>query len=456
MPHASLWTQGFRSSLRILALPVLAFAIQACSPGVSGSQAPEVLQGTNASAAAIVSPVTGLIGKRIKHVVIVIQENRSLTNFFAGYPGAVAPMTGATLNNEQIALQPVTFKAPDMDHTWNGAMVDWDNGKMDGFNTAEAYSYVNRSLVAPLWNMARHYVLADHMFPTEFGPSFTAHLDLIASTANLTPDRAEVDIPDGAWRCDAVAGTRTNLISSTRTYETLAGPFPCFTQFRTMAEVLDQAHVSWRYYAPPIGHSISWSAFDAIKYVWDGPDWKNDVVNPQTKFLSDAAAGKLAGVTWVVPDFYDSDHPGSNSDTGPSWVTAIVNSIGQGPDWNSTAIVVVWDDWGGWYDSVPPPQKDFVGLGIRVPCLIISPYAKKGYVSHTQYEFGSVLKFVEQTFGLGPIGNPAFGYTDTRATSLVDSFDFTRKPSAFVKIPAKYPVSYFLHERPSMRLPDDI
>jgi phospholipase C len=225
-----------------------------------------------------------------------------------------------------------------------------------------------------------------------------------------------------------------------------------------MAEVLDDANVSWRYYAPPIGHMISWSAFDAIEYVWDGPDWAKDIVNPQTRFLTDASAGNLPAVTWVVPDFTDSDHAGSKSDTGPSWVSAIVNSVGQGPDWNSTAIVVVWDDWGGWYDDVPPPQKDFRGLGIRVPCLIISPYAKKGYVSHTQYEFGSILKFVEQTFNLPGIGENSFGsgYTDARATSLSDSFDFTQAPRPYVKIPAKYPIAHFLSETPSYELPDDI
>jgi phospholipase C len=132
-----------------------------------------------------------------------------------------------------------------------------------------------------------------------------------------------------------------------------------------------------------------------------------------------------------------------------------VNAVGEGPDWDSTAIVVLWDDWGGWYDNVPPPQLDFKGLGIRVPCIIISPYAKTNYVSHTRYEFSSILKFTEQAFSLPVLGAPADGYTDTRANSLVDSFNFTQKPRAFVKIPAKYPISYFLTHPQSMRVPDD-
>ena len=120
-----------------------------------------------------------------------------------------------------------------------------------------------------------------------------------------------------------------------------------------------------------------------------------------------------------------------------------------------TAIVLVWDDWGGWNDHMPPPQLDWKGLGVRVPAIVISPYAKKGYVDHTQYEFSSILKFAEQTFNLPAVGPASFGYTDTRATSMIDAFDFTQKPRAFVKISAKYPPSHFIQRSPSMRAPDD-
>jgi phospholipase C len=164
----------------------------------------------------------------------------------------------------------------------------------------------------------------------------------------------------------------------------------------------------------------------------------------------------------VIPKWANSDHAGgTNWNQGPSWVASVVNAIGNGPDWSSTAIVVVWDDWGGWYDHVPPPQLDFRGLGIRVPCIIISPYAriasgkKAGYVSHTQYEFGSVLKFVEQAFSLPALGPTSQGYTDTRANSLVDSFDFTQKPRVFTTIPAAKSSNYFLAQpRTSAQAPD--
>jgi phospholipase C len=292
------------------------------------------------------------------------------------------------------------------------------------------------------------------MFPSMFGSSFTAHLDLIAGTTNLTPERAEVDIPDGRpWGCDAPPGTTSLLLTPRREIKP-GGPFPCFTQFRTMADTLDAAGVSWKYYAPNILLGPAWSSFDAIQAVRYGADWAK-VTSPETTVLTDISTGNLPAVSWVTPDFADSDHPGVGSDTGPSWVAAVVNSIGQSPDWSSTAIVVLWDDYGGWYDDVPPPQLDFKGLGIRVPCLIISPYVKKGYVSHTQYEFGSVLKFVEQTFALPGLGSDADGYTDSRAASILDSFDFTQPPRAYVKIAAKYPRSYFLNQPQSLRAPDD-
>jgi phospholipase C len=390
----------------------------------------------------------------IKHVVIVVQENRSFENFFAGFPGADAPMTGRLRDGPPLRLARITFDSVDFDHGWRAAIRDWNGGSMNGYPRA-AYAYLDRHQVAPYWTMAKRYVLADAMFPTEFGPSFTAHLDLIASTANLAPSQSEVNYPSSLeWDCIAPAGAVTSTLDRRRKISQ-NGPFPCFTQFRTMADTLDAAHVSWRYYAPALNDSGGvWSAFGAIRSVFFGPDWNADVVSPQTRVLADAKAGRLAAVSWVIPDALDSDHPALRSDTGPSWVAGVVNAIGKGKDWKTTAIVVLWDDWGGWYDNARPPQLDFAGLGIRVGCIIISPYARSGYVAHTQYEFGSVLRFIEETFGLAPLGPPSFGYTDQRANSIVDAFDFTKPPRAFVPIPAPYPPNYFLRRPPSHEPPD--
>jgi phospholipase C len=179
-----------------------------------------------------------------------------------------------------------------------------------------------------------------------------------------------------------------------------------------------------------------------------GADFAN-VLFTQNQILTDAKAGNLPGVSWVIPDTLNSDHPEIGSDTGPSWVGSVVNAIGEGPDWNSTAIIVLWDDWGGWYDNVPPPQLDYAGLGFRVPCIIISPYAKKGYIAHTRYEFASVLKTVEQVFGVASIKT-----RDVRSSGMLDAFDFTKPPRAFVPFKVKYPLQYFLAQ-PRTDLPVD-
>ncbi len=413
------------------------------------------------------------IGKYIKHVVVIIQENRTFDNVFDGFPNADTQPYGYDSAGKKVVLQQIPFVVTtfgqDMIHNFNEAVTAWDSGKMDRFDRTPfdngspagsfAYSYLEPAQVAPYWTLAKQYAIADHFFPMEFGPSFTSHLALIAGTDNLNAgnDLAEANYPEGEpWGCDQGFAGATWTVNSKRLVQ-LDGPEPCFTTFKTMADSLDAKGASWRYYAPPISANDGgqlWTSFDAIKAVRYGPDWKN-VVTPQTRILRDAKAGKLAAMSWVIPDWQDSDHPAANSDTGPSWVASVVNAIGKGPDWNSTAIFLLWDDWGGWYDNVPPPQKDFRGLGIRVPLVIISPYVRAGYVDHRQYESASVLKFAEEAFGLPPIGPAAQGYTDTRAAAPLDAFDFTQKPRAFVPISAKYPASHFLHERPSYHVVDE-
>ena len=144
------------------------------------------------------------------------------------------------------------------------------------------------------------------------------------------------------------------------------------------------------------------------------------------------------------------DHAAA-TDTGPQWVASIVNAIGESSAWNSTAIVVVWDDWGGYFDHVAPPQLDYQGLGFRVPMLVLSPYAKTvGYVSHTQYEFGSILRFIERNWDLKSLGT-----TDVRSNSIGDMFDFQIAPRAFAAVPGSRSPSYFETRSPSFDPPDD-
>jgi phospholipase C len=157
----------------------------------------------------------------------------------------------------------------------------------------------------------------------------------------------------------------------------------------------------------------------------------------------------MAQVTWIVPDWLHSDHPGNNSDEGPDWVASIVNAIGASPFWNSTAIFIMWDDWGGWYDHVVPQSIDNMGPGFRVPLIVVSPYAKHGYVSHQVYETASLLTFMEKNFRLSNLGA-----RDATANDLSDCFDYTQGPTPYVAIQTKVTVDTLLHEKPS-GLPDD-
>jgi phospholipase C len=166
--------------------------------------------------------------------------------------------------------------------------------------------------------------------------------------------------------------------------------------------------------------------------------------------LTDVAGGNLANVVWVMPTARASDHANITDGSGPDWVASIVNAIGQSKYWDNTVIFLTWDDWGGWYDHVSPPVYNSYELGFRVPLVVISPYTKKGYVSHVQHEFGSILKFTEETFGLGSLGT-----TDVRADDLSDFFNFNRKPRAFKQIPSVRHGDYYLGQPVSNEDPDD-
>ena len=488
------------------------FAIAGCSHGAPSAPNGGVLpQAGDRAPAPSVKPTLCPAANFscIQHIVIIIQENRSFNNLFMNFPGATTQNFGMA-GSVVVPLRPRTFQSQigDISHCWEDAMNAWHGGKMDGFwnERSESFpvancpsrahfnlpvgtsglwnpyvfvpndapNYVNEA--GPYWQMARQYVLADHYFPTDFGPSFTAHQYLVASTTDIARDLAIVNYPgvlnrhggvnlasSTSWSCDSPQVLRTSTLDALRTVSPATGPFPCFTQYRTIADSLDARGVSWQYFTPttnnfPAGDYI-WSPFSAIRSVRFGPDWAN-VTSPQTDVLDVAKKGRLRAVTWVVPDGTYSDHAGPYiSDKGPSWVSAVVNAVGTGKQWSSTAIIVVWDDWGGMYDGVPPPQMDFRGLGIRTPLMIISPYARSGFVSQTQYEPGSILRFVEAVFKLPPIGVtcpaiPAngFGYTDCRA-NILDGFDFRQMPRAFTPIKAKYPPTVFTEGTPAPGVP---
>lgn len=437
---------------RLVVSLLFALVQTACSGG--GSQTGgSLLPGPKATPTPFPAP------SYIKHLVIMIQENRSYDDFFATYPGADGTTTGLTHTGQKVPLKEVGLISFDLDHTWQGYQLEYDGGKMDGFDLVHlgawgggppaglyAYQYVKPADIQPYWTMAQQYVLADHMFETQSSGSFIGHQDLIAGGTAINSTQSLVNYPNSRiWGCDAPKATHTSLITSDHQFLRGAGPFPCLT-YPTLRDSLDAGNVSWKYYVPTFSTiGRLWNAFDAIDAVRHGPEWNTNIAAPETRVFKDISDGKLPAVSWLIPDYDNSDHPGPNVTGGPSWVAQVVNAIGNNSSlWKSTAIVVIWDDWGGFYDHVPPPQLDYQGLGIRVPMIVVSPYAKKGYVSHTRYEFGSILKFVEQNWGL-----PSIGTTDARATSIGDVFDFKQPPRKFVKIAAPFSRSYFEHRRPS-------
>jgi phospholipase C len=395
------------------------------------------------------STVSPIAGSPIQHIVVIMQENRSFDNLFNGFPGADTAQSGMN-GGQSIPLTPISLgDSRDLNHSHMRWVQDWDNGNMDGFAQSGAspatlpYSYVPESDDEEYWTLARQFVIGDRMFQSNTGPSFVAHQYMIAGqSANVAEN------PTGSvWGCDASPDTTAAVLGVNG--DELPGVFPCF-DYLTTADLLDEKGVTWRYYAPSGGDSFFiLSAFQAIRHIRYGPDWRNNVIAPQNRVLLDIANGELAQVTWIVPDFAHSDHPGSGNE-GPSWVASIVNAIGNSPYWNSTAIFISWDDWGGWYDHVAPKKVDAMGPGFRVPLLIVSPYARHGYVTHMNHEASGFIAFIEHNFDLGTLGA-----RDAGTDAFGDCFDYTQKPSTFARIPTRVSADRLVREKNSGPPDDD-
>jgi phospholipase C len=349
-----------------------------------------------------------------------------------------------------VALTPISLgDSRDLDHSHLRWAQDWDSGNMDGFAQSGVspatlpYSYVPESDVEEYWTLAKQFVIGDRMFQSNTGPSFVAHQYMIAGqSANVAEN------PTGSvWGCDADPGTTAAVLDADG-IET-AGVYPCF-DYLTIADLLDDKGVTWRYYAPDSADNFFiLSAFQAIRHIRFGQDWHDNVISPQNRVLTDIENGELAQVTWIVPDWAHSDHPGSGNE-GPSWVASIINAIGNSPYWNSTAIFISWDDWGGWYDHVAPTKVDAMGPGFRVPLLIVSPYAKHGYVTHQFHEASGFIAFIEHNFDLGTLGA-----RDAGTDAFGDCFDYSQKPSIFAPVPTRVSADRLVREKGSGPPDDD-
>ena len=414
------------------------------------------LAGCNANLALIPSPqvpastVSPVAGSPIQHIVVIMQENRSFDNLFNGFPGADTAQSGMS-GGQSVELTPIALDdSRDLGHSHPDWWQDWDHGAMDGFARSGsspstlAYSYVPEQDVEPYWMLARQYVLGDRMFQSNTGPSFVAHQYMIAGqSANVAEN------PSGpVWGCDADPSETAAVVGPNGT--DLPGVYPCF-DYLTAADLLDEKGVTWRYYAPADGaDNFSLSAYQAIRHIRFGKDWQDNVISPQTRVLTDIQNGELAQVTWIVPDLAHSDHPGSGSKEGPDWVASIVNAIGKSPYWNSTVIFISWDDWGGWYDHVDPPKVDAMGPGFRVPLLIVSPYARHGYITHQNHEASGFIAFIEHNYDLGTLGA-----RDAGTDAFEDCLDYKQKPSAFITIPTHVSADRLVRETYSGPPDDD-
>jgi phospholipase C len=453
-------------------------------------------------------------GGLIQHIVIIVQENRSPDNLFQDpnliSNGADIQSYGYTSNGSKVTLTPVSgglVTSYDLGHTHASFLDACDYNSttntcaMDGADliscgpgtcpTNPEYQYVQQQYVQPYWTMAETYTFADRMFQTNEGPSFPAHQYLLAGTSTVCVPGASCpsgvtsssfavsDNPGGNERSDGTSwagclappGSYVNFIDTSQAspaYPTVQLTDALCAEHPTLTDLLQAVNVSWTYYAPMAG-SI-WTAPDAIQHICDpspaypsetstctGADWVNHVVleGSGAQIITDINNGALATVSWVIPTSANSDHAAGNKGTGPSWVASIVNAIGESQYWQDTAIFVTWDDWGGWYDHVPPSSiRDSYEYGLRVPMIVISPYAKAAYVSHVNHDFGSILKFVETQFSLGQIDS-SVGFADSRSDDLSDCFDFNQTPLVFQQIPAPQDASYFLNDKSPPGPPDD-
>ena len=364
----------------------------------------------------------------IQHFVLIIKENRSFDHYFGTYPGANGVTSGTISTGQVVPLTHAPDVLPrDIAHDWVSSLTAMDNGRMDQFDLIDptvknmectvngdyiCYTQMTQQDIPNYFSYAQNFVLADETFSSLHGESFPNHLYTVAAQSGGVIDNP----PLQEVGCDAPPGATVTVIDEEGN---VSSEFPCFS-FQTLADTLQAYGISWKYYAP--SPPSIWNPLDAINDIRNTSLWTTNVPLA-TQFAIDAQGGYLPAVSWLVPGTNASEHPFNSTCNGENWTVQQINAVMAGPDWPTTAIFLFWDDFGGFYDHVPPPPSDMYGLGIRVPLIIISPYAKAGYISHTQYEFSSFLKLVEERFNL-----PFLTARDQNANDTQDSFNFTQQP----------------------------
>jgi phospholipase C len=319
---------------------------------------------------------------QIDHIIFLIQENHSFDNYFGTYPNANGLPKGIRVpikpgGRPVIAPFHFTFElSHDIDHTWKAAHAAMDGGKMDGWIAAErtrdTMGYYDRTDIPNYWAYADHFTLCDNFFSSLAGPSLPNHLYTIAAQSDKVINNREP--PPGGFK------------------------------FPTIADLLGSSNLPWKYYmGSPLPKKFGpWNPLPGFKTFRNNQDLMSHLVS-NIEYFRDLCDGTLPSVAWVVPNQQESEHPIANIQLGMWYVTTFVNALMKSPYWNNTVLVITWDDYGGFYDHVPPPQVDYYGYGPRVPALVISPYGVTGFIDKTQYDFTSVLRFIEDRFSLQPL-----------------------------------------------------
>jgi phospholipase C len=432
---------------------------------------------------------------KIQHVIIVMQENRSFDNYFGTYPGVEGiPMKNGTptacLPNPKGPCQRAYHDTRDINgggpHGLDNFIADYDHGKMDGFigqrdtargraqcrsvqdpacnagATPDVMGYHTGAEIPNYWAYAKNFVLADHMYEAVKSWSLPAHLYMVsawsARCANSSPMSCKTNIA-GPYQSQQFE----RLVNQ----ELTTGSRPVDLAWTDITWLLHAHHVSWSYYiqkgSQPDCANDSALTCASVKQnartpgIWNPLPLFNDVhqdhqtsnIQGLKNYFAAAKAGTLPAVSWVTPSQPNSEHPPASVHQGQAYATAVINAAMKSPNWDSTAIFLAWDDWGGFYDNVVPPSVDQQGYGFRVPAMVISPYAKKGYIDHQTLSTDAYLKFIEDDFLGGAALNPktdgrADPRPDVRETmpilgNLMKDFNFAQPPREPFLLPTNPP-----------------
>lgn len=383
----------------------------------------------------------GAGGKRefpIDHVIVFVKENHTFDNYFGSFPGA----DGNTTCNDGSGSFPCPSapdRTRDLCHTHACAVTEWNGGKMDGWpNVAGtsssgdhlAWAQYGEASIPNYWAYARAFTLADHFFADALSPTFTGQMFVLHAQAAWVFDNPGSSSAFNYWGCDEAA--QYTAVVSDQTTCTTSTVRPCF-DIPSLPDVLPR-NVTWKFYGTRVGTNTEvWSMFDAVKSIREGPLWNNVVGVEQ--FPTDLANHTLPNVAWVVDELRSDEHPQWGSIcNGENWTVGYINQIMNSEYWPTTAILLTMDDYGGWYDHVPPPRRNGCagstpyGLGFRLPLLVISPYARPGFVFKEESEQASIPRFIETIFGARPLSTLDPAAQDGQANDLTHAFDWTQTP----------------------------